>query len=245
MLIGAHALIYSSQPERLRAFFRDVLRFPNVDAGHGWLIFTLPPAELAVHPVEEEAADAASAGGTELYLMCDDLDATVAELRGLDRAVGLFFFGLLTLFLLGTGYLAPRIGRGSRSCYRWDRALTAVGTIGSLGLIGTGLTGETSLWEGLSFGGLGLAIAVAHARWRGPRDPSRWQVEHLTSLLAAYTVGWSFILALYAGLQKATGLVVPVLGLAAILWARRRFGPAVTDSDPAAAALTVNISADG
>lgn len=111
-----------------------------------------------------------------------------------------------------------------------------MGAIGSLGLIGTGLTGETSPWEGLSFGGLGLAIAVAHARWRGPRDPSRWQVEHLTSLLAAYTVGWSFVLALYAGLQKATGLVVPVLGLAAILWARRRFSALATDRNRAAEA---------
>jgi hypothetical protein len=145
-------------------------------------------------------------------------------LSAIDGAVGLFFFGLLTLFLLGTGYLAPRIARGSRACYRWDRVLTAVGAIGSLGLIRSGLMGTTALWEGLSFGGLGLAIAVAHARWQGPRDPSRWQVEHLTSLLAAYTIGWSFILALYAGLQKATGLVVPAVGLAVILWARRRFG---------------------
>ena len=141
----------------------------------------------------------------------------------------MFFFGLLTLFLLGTGYLAPRIGLGSRSSYRWDRALTAVGAIGSLGLLHDAWIRNTALWEGLGFGGLGLAIVVAHARWRGPRDPARWQVEHLTSLLAAYTIGWSFILALYAGLQKATGLVVPVLGLAAILWARRRFGAVATD----------------
>jgi hypothetical protein len=113
-----------------------------------------------------------------------------------------------------------------------------VGAIGSLGLIGDGLIGATSPWEGLSFGGLGLAIVVAHARWRGPRDPSRWQLEHLTSLLAAYTVGWSFILALYAGLQQATGLVVPVLGLAGILWARRRFGSPATDRNRASEELT-------
>ena len=143
-------------------------------------------------------------------------------LAAIDGAVGLFFFGLLALFLFGTGYLAPAIGRGSRSSYRWDRALTAVGIIGSLGLIGDGLVGMLSPWEGLSFGGLGLAIAVTHARWR-----SRWQVEHLTSLLAAYIVGWSFILGLYAGLQNRPGVVVPVLGLAAILWARRHFGPQV------------------
>jgi hypothetical protein len=109
-----------------------------------------------------------------------------------------------------------------------------VGAIGSLGLIGTGLIGVTSPREGLSFGGLGLTIAVAQARWRGPRDPSRWQVEHLTSLLAAYTVGWSFILAFYAGLQNATGLVVPALGIAGILWARRRFRALATDHNRAA-----------
>jgi hypothetical protein len=63
-------------------------------------------------------------------------------------------------------------------------------------------------------------------------------VEHLTSLLAAYTIGWSFILALYAGLQTATGLVVPVLGLVGILWARRRFGLPPTDRKPAPAPLT-------
>jgi hypothetical protein len=202
--------------------------------GGGWLAFCTAPIAVLVrkgsrrHIVAGRCFVLALIGGITAGLL----------LATIDGAVGLFFFGLLTLFLLGTGYLAPRIGRGSRSCYRWDRALTAVGTIGSLGLIGTGLTGETSLWEGLSFGGLGLAIAVAHARWRGPRDPSRWQVEHLTSLLAAYTVGWSFILALYAGLQKATGLVVPVLGLATILWARRRFGSSARDRNRAGEALT-------
>jgi hypothetical protein len=192
----------------------------GLHVGGGWLAFAAAPVALL-----------ALKGGRRHILAgrCFLLALTVGITAGLalsaiDGAVGLFFFGLLTLFLLGTGYLAPRIARGSRACYRWDRALTAVGAIGSLGLIRSGLMGTTASWEGLSFGGLGLAIAVAHARWQGPRDPSRWQVEHLTSLLAAYTIGWSFILALYAGLQKATGLVVPVLGLASILWARRRFG---------------------
>jgi len=71
---GVHALIYSSEPEKMRAFFRDVLELPSVDAGGGWLIFALPPAELAVHPIE-------GAGHHELFLMCDDIDATVATLR--------------------------------------------------------------------------------------------------------------------------------------------------------------------
>lgn len=202
--------------------------------GGGWVAFGSAPIALLVRK------------GSRRHIVagrCFVLGLTVGITAGLllatiDGAVGLFCFGLLTLFLLGSGFLAPRIGRGSRSCYRWDRALTAVGAIGSLGLIRSGLTGDTALWEGLSFGGLGLAIAVAHARWRGPRDPSRWQLEHLTSLLAAYTVGWSFILALYAGLQKATGLVVPVLGLAAILWARRRFASPALDRNRVAETLT-------
>jgi hypothetical protein len=202
--------------------------------GGGWLAFGLAPVALLAHKGSRRHV---LAGRGFLLALTTGITAGLI-LATLDRAVGLFFFGLLTLFLLGTGYLAPRIGQGSQSCYRWDRALTAVGAIGSLGLIRAGLTGETAPWEGLSFGGLGLAIAVAHARWRGPRDPSRWQVEHLTSLLAAYTVGWSFILALYAGLQNATGLVVPVLGLAAILWARRRFRSPVTDRNRATEALT-------
>jgi hypothetical protein len=188
--------------------------------GGGWLAFGAAPLALLVRKGSRRHI---FAGRCFVLALTGGITAGLL-LATIDRAVGLFFFGLMTLFLLGTGYLAPRIGRGSRSSYRWDRALTAVGAIGSLGLIRDGLIGVMAPWEGLSFGGLGLAIAVAHARWRGPRDPSRWQVEHLTSLLAAYTVGWSFILALYAGLQNATGLVVPALGVAAILFARRRFG---------------------
>jgi catechol 2,3-dioxygenase-like lactoylglutathione lyase family enzyme len=74
MLTGAHTIIYTSDPEADRAFFRDVLRFEHVDAGGGWLIFALPPGEVACHPSEQ--------GRHELYLMCDELDGTVAELRG-------------------------------------------------------------------------------------------------------------------------------------------------------------------
>ena len=73
MISGIHAVIYSKQAERLREFFRDVLRLPSVDAGHGWLIFALPPTELAVHPEEH--------GNHELYLMCDDVQATTEHLK--------------------------------------------------------------------------------------------------------------------------------------------------------------------
>ncbi len=74
MITGAHVLLYSSDAAADRAFFRDVLRFPSVDAGHGWLIFQLPPAEAAVHPND------GGEKGAELYLMCDDLQATIKDL---------------------------------------------------------------------------------------------------------------------------------------------------------------------
>ena len=74
MITGVHAIIFTTDAEGDRAFFHDVLQFPSVDAGGGWLIFALPPAELAAHPAEE-------GGQHELYLMCDDVHATVAELR--------------------------------------------------------------------------------------------------------------------------------------------------------------------
>ena len=71
---GAHVIVYSADPTADREFFRDVLEYPHVDAGGGWLIFKLPPAEVAVHPSD-------SAVPHELYLMCDDLEATMAKLR--------------------------------------------------------------------------------------------------------------------------------------------------------------------
>jgi catechol 2,3-dioxygenase-like lactoylglutathione lyase family enzyme len=75
MITGAHTIIHSEDAEALRAFLRDVLGFRSVDAGGGWLIFGLPPGELAAHPAD-------AAGRHELYLMCDDIEATVAELKG-------------------------------------------------------------------------------------------------------------------------------------------------------------------
>src|SRR5688572_22169600 len=74
MISGAHAIIYSKDAEADRAFFRDVLKLPNVDAGDGWLIFALPPAEVAVHPDRKN-------GWHELYLTCDDVKATVKALK--------------------------------------------------------------------------------------------------------------------------------------------------------------------
>ncbi len=74
MIIGAHIIVYSKDAEADRTFFRDVLRLKSVDAGHGWLIFALPPAEAAFHPADEN-------GPHELYFMCDDLKAEMAALE--------------------------------------------------------------------------------------------------------------------------------------------------------------------
>jgi predicted enzyme related to lactoylglutathione lyase len=100
MISGVHAVIFTTDAERDRAFFRDVLELPSVDAGDGWLIFALPPAELAAHPAEK-------GGRHELYLMCDDVDATVGELEAkgvnVTRPISDEGFGLLTAIRLPGG----------------------------------------------------------------------------------------------------------------------------------------------
>jgi hypothetical protein len=75
MIIGAHSIIYSQKPEADRAFLRDVLAMPNIDVGGGWLIFDLPPAEVAVHPSDANDVH-------EFYLMCDDVEAFLADMNG-------------------------------------------------------------------------------------------------------------------------------------------------------------------
>lgn len=94
-ITGAHALLHTSDPEGVRSILRDVFGWSGVDAGGGWLILALPPAEIAVHPSDTPRH--------ELSLMCDDLDATVAELR--DRGVEF---------------------RGERSTQRWGHTITMV-----------------------------------------------------------------------------------------------------------------------
>ena len=82
MITGSHAIIYAEDADQARAFFRDVLGFPYVDAHGGWLIFKLPPAELGIHPVggADGPSSGAPSGHHELYLMCDNVEDTVAEL---------------------------------------------------------------------------------------------------------------------------------------------------------------------
>jgi predicted enzyme related to lactoylglutathione lyase len=100
MITGVHALIYTQAAEETRAFFRDVVGFESVDAGGGWLIFALPPAELAAHPADAD-------GRHELYLMCDDVHATVAELESkgveITRPVRDEGFGLVTAIRMPGG----------------------------------------------------------------------------------------------------------------------------------------------
>ncbi len=74
MISGAHSIIYSTNPEADRAFLRDVLSLPHVDVGHGWLIFGLPPAEVAVHPSEKNNVH-------EFYFMCDDIEGFVMRMK--------------------------------------------------------------------------------------------------------------------------------------------------------------------
>jgi hypothetical protein len=83
-IVGAHVLIYTSEPEAVRGVFRDVFGLRHVDAGDGWLIFALPPAELGIHPAEHEVR-------RDVSLMCDDVAATKAELesRGMEFRGGL------------------------------------------------------------------------------------------------------------------------------------------------------------
>jgi catechol 2,3-dioxygenase-like lactoylglutathione lyase family enzyme len=93
MISGAHVVIYTKDAEADRAFFRDVLQFPFVDAGHGWLIFAMPPLEVAFHDAEKQDSekDASESGASEsadkheLFLMCDDIAATLKDLQAKKR----------------------------------------------------------------------------------------------------------------------------------------------------------------
>ncbi len=80
MIRGVHTMFYTSQPEALRAFFRDKLGFKHTDVGEGWLIFDLPEADLGCHPADPEKGGTAGTHNISFY--CDDIEKTVAELRG-------------------------------------------------------------------------------------------------------------------------------------------------------------------
>jgi catechol 2,3-dioxygenase-like lactoylglutathione lyase family enzyme len=101
MITGFHSIIYSDDAETTRAFFRDVLHWPSLDAGGGWLIFKTPPSELGVHPTTSDTNERwATTPFHQLSLMCDDLEATIADLRSagvtVDAEVRDEGFGLVT-----------------------------------------------------------------------------------------------------------------------------------------------------
>jgi hypothetical protein len=106
MITGAHAILYSTAADEVRAYLRDVIGFSGIDVGGGWLIFALPPAELAVHPTGE-APSGDLLGQCELYLMCDDINATLEELKSrgaeVSRPVSDQGWGLLTALRLPDG----------------------------------------------------------------------------------------------------------------------------------------------
>jgi hypothetical protein len=109
MINGSHFLLYSKNPEADRAFLRDALEFRSVDAGRGWLIFALPPSEIAVHPLDEDAPPQNPEGqvvGASLYLLCDNLDATMKALESrnvLFSEVNEAPWGIVTTFRLPGG----------------------------------------------------------------------------------------------------------------------------------------------
>jgi catechol 2,3-dioxygenase-like lactoylglutathione lyase family enzyme len=104
MIRGAHTMFYTSEPEALRAFLRDVLGLPGSDVGDGWLIFDLPEADIAAHPLEE---DGPPAGTPYLSFYCDDLETTMAELgaKGVRFTAGVENrgYGLATRFAMPGG----------------------------------------------------------------------------------------------------------------------------------------------
>jgi predicted enzyme related to lactoylglutathione lyase len=104
VITGMHAIVFSPEAEKVRAFFADVLGMSSVDAGGGWPIFALPPAELAVHPADGQSSH-------ELYLMCDNIQATLTELKAkgaeLARDVSDQGWGLLAAIRLPDGSELP------------------------------------------------------------------------------------------------------------------------------------------
>jgi catechol 2,3-dioxygenase-like lactoylglutathione lyase family enzyme len=121
MIRGVHTMFYSSEPEAFRAFVRDKLGFPSTDVGGGWLIFDLPEADMGCHPADE--AEGARSGTPDISFYCDDIDATVAELkaRGVEFTgpVADHGYGLVTHFRAPGGFdiqlYQPRYTKGATS----------------------------------------------------------------------------------------------------------------------------------
>ena len=104
MIRGVHTMFYSAEPEALRAFLRDTLGLPCTDVGEGWLIFDLPEADMGVHPSDDSGTHGGPAGTHHISFYCDDLEATIDDLRGrgvqFDGDVEDAGWGRVTHFLL-------------------------------------------------------------------------------------------------------------------------------------------------
>ncbi len=116
MITAVHTLVYAHDAEAARAFFADVLHWPHVDAGHGWLIFKTGPSELGVHPASGDRADEAWATSEhhEISLLCDDIETTVADLR----AKGAEFAGEVTDRGFGLTIMLKIPGAGEMMLYQ-------------------------------------------------------------------------------------------------------------------------------
>ena len=120
MIRGVHTMFYSSEPDAFRAFLRDKLGFPAHDVGGGWLIFDMPEADMGCHPADETCEEGAPSGTQDISFYCDDIEQTVAELKGrgveftgpvTDRG-----YGLVTFFKVPGGFevqlYQPRYSKG-------------------------------------------------------------------------------------------------------------------------------------
>ncbi len=115
MITGVHALLYAKSAAATRRFFKDVLNWPHVDAGHGWLIFAAPPTEIAAHPAGSEPERC------ELYFMCDDLDETMADLK----TKGIEFVGKISNQAWGKLATFDLPGAGRMGLYEPKHAIAA------------------------------------------------------------------------------------------------------------------------
>lgn len=104
MISAVHTIVYADDAEKARAFFRDVLKWPHVDGGGGWLLFRTGPSELGVHPTSSDDGSWSTTAHHEIALMCDDVEAVVAELKakGVEFTAGVRDegFGLTATFLV-------------------------------------------------------------------------------------------------------------------------------------------------
>jgi hypothetical protein len=206
----------------------------------GWLVafLAVPVALLS----EKGARRHILAGRVAAVGMATGATAGIllALIRDDGPVVELALMGFLAAFFITSGYLTPRIVHGSPTGYRWDRGLTVVGILASIGLIAFDLPRvklEAPLQDGVVVGALGLWIAIGHWRWRGAKDPVRWRVEHLSSFLGAYLILWWFVFWLYLRMlpRPLQTLIPGTIGVAGLLWARRRFGAQALPEPPGVA----------